>query len=166
MEEEIVNIPKYKKFWLSITKFERYPEMATEGVGRAFGYLIWLIFIFSFIFAIALIIKFADLAKKGIDFFDKNFNEISYSEGTLTLDAVNKSATTDWGNIVVNTEELSEEQLKQYENKKSYTDVEMVWLKEYVLLKYNNEVGKFYYKDILENLPTEEELNLHIDIND
>ena len=152
MEEEIVNIPKYKKFWLSITKFERYPEMATEGVGRAFGYLIWLIFIFSIIFAIALIIKFADLAKKGIDFFDKNFNEISYSEGTLTLDTVNKSATTDWGNIVVNTEELSEEQLKQYENKKSYTDVEMVWLKEYVLLKYNNEVGKFYYKDILENL--------------
>ena len=156
MEEEIVNIPKYKKFWLSITKFERYPEMATEGVGRAFGYLIWLIFIFSIIFAIALIIKFADLAKKGIDFFDKNFNEISYSEGTLTLDAVNKSATTDWGNIVVNTEELSEEQLKQYENKKSYTDVEIVWLKEYVLLKYNNEVGKFYYKDILENLQIKE----------
>ena len=152
MEEEIVNIPKYKKFWLSITKFERYPEMATEGVGRAFGYLIWLIFIFSIIFAIALIIKFADLSKKGIDFLDKNFNEISYSEGTLTIDAVNKSATTDWGNIVVNTEELSEEQLKQYENKKSYTDVEIVWLREYVLLKYNNEVGKFYYKDILENL--------------
>lgn len=152
MEEEIVNIPKYKKFWLSITKFERYPEMATEGVGRAFGYLTWLVFIFAIIFAMALIIKFADLAKKGIDFLDKNFNEISYSEGALTIDAVNKSITTDMGNIVVNTEELSEEQLKQYENKKSYTDVEIVWLREYVLLKYNEEVVKINYKDVLENM--------------
>lgn len=152
MEEEIVYIPKYKKFWYSITKFERYPEMATEGVKRAFSYLIWLVFVFALILAISLIIKFTDLAKKGINFLDKNFNEISYSEGVLTIDAVNKSATTDWGNVIVNTEELSEDQLKQYENKKSYTDVEFVWLKEYVLLKYDKEVGKIYYKDILENL--------------
>jgi len=126
--------------------------VATEGVGRAFGYLTWLVFIFAIIFAMALIIKFADLAKKGIDFLDKNFNEISYSEGALTIDAVNKSITTDMGNIVVNTEELSEEQLKQYENKKSYTDVEIVWLREYVLLKYNEEVVKINYKDVLENM--------------
>lgn len=152
MEEEIVYIPKHKKFWYSITKFERYPEMATEGVKRAFGYLIWLVFVFALILSIFLIIRFTDLAKKGINFLDKNFNEISYSEGVLTIDAVNKSATTDWGNVIVNTEELSEEQLKQYENKKSYTDVEIVWLKEYVLLKYDKEVGKIYYKDILENL--------------
>lgn len=152
MEEEIVYIPKYKKFWYSITKFERYPEMATEGVKRAFGYLIWLVFVFALILSIFLIIRFTDLAKKGINFLDKNFNEISYSEGVLTIDAVNKSATTDWGIVIVNTEKLSEEQLKQYENKKSYTDVEIVWLKEYVLLKYDKEVGKIYYKDILENL--------------
>ena len=31
--------PFFKKIWLSITKFERYPEMATEGVGKAISYL-------------------------------------------------------------------------------------------------------------------------------
>lgn len=155
MDEEVVNIPKYKKFWYSITKFERYPEMATEGVGRAFGYLAWLIFIFSVILAIAFVIKFTGLAKKGINFLDKNFNELTYSEGVLTIDTVNKSATTDWGNVIVNTEELSQEKLQEYENKKSYTDVEIVWLKEYVILKYDKESIKVQYKDILENLGIE-----------
>ena len=155
MDEEVVNIPKYKKFWYSITKFERYPEMATEGVGRAFGYLAWLIFMFSIVLAIVIIIKFSGLAKKGINFLDKNFNEISYSEGVLTIDTVNKSATTDWGNVIVNTEELPQEKLQEYENKKSYTDVEIVWLKEYVIIKYDKESLKVQYKDLLENLGIE-----------
>ena len=156
MNEEVVKIPKHKKFWYSITKFERYPEMATEGVGRAFGYLTWLIFTFSIIFAIALVIKFTGLAKEGIRFLDKNFNEISYSEGTITIDTVNKSATTDWGNVIVNTEELSKEKLEEYEKKKSYTDIEIIWLKEYVILKYNNETMKIEYKDVLDNFGVKE----------
>lgn len=152
MENEIVNIPKYKKFWYSITKFERYPEMATEGVGRAFGYIAWLVFMFSIILAIAFVIKFTGFAKKGIDFLDKYFNQLSYSEGVLTIDAVDKSATTDFGNVIVNTEELSKEKQQEYENKKNYADIEMIWLKEYVIVKYDQEVGKIYYKDILDNL--------------
>ena len=156
MEDEIVNIPKYKKFWYSITKFERYPEMATEGVGRAFGYIAWLMFMFSITLAIAFIIKFTGLAKKGIDFLDKNFNQLSYSEGVLTIDAVNKSTTTDFGNVIVNTEELSKEKQQEYENKKNYSDVEIIWLKEYVIVKFDQEVGKIYYKEILDNLGIKE----------
>ena len=37
----------FKKVWYSITKFERYPEMATEGVGSTFAYLAKLMLIFS-----------------------------------------------------------------------------------------------------------------------
>lgn len=151
MEEEIVYIPKHKKVWLSITKFERYPEMATEGVGKAFGYLVWLIFIFSLILSFAFVIKFAGITRKGVDFLDKNFNEINYSEGVLTIDSVNKSATTDWGNVIVNTEGLTEEKIKELENKKSLTDVEIIWLKECVIVKYNEATSRLYYKDILDN---------------
>ena len=156
MEEEIVYIPKHKKVWYSITKFERYPEMATEGVGRAFGYLAWIMFMFSIILAIAFIIKLTGVAKKGIDFLDKNFNQLSYSEGTLTIDTVNKSVTTDFGNVIVNTGELSKEKQQEYENKKNYSDIEIVWLKEYAIIKLDQEVGKIYYKDILDNLGIKE----------
>ena len=156
MEEEIVNIPKYKKFWLSITKFERYPEMATEGVGRAIGYLAWLVFMFSVILAVAFMINFMRFARKGIDFIDKNFNEITYSEGVLTIDDVNKSTTTDFGNVIVNTANLTETQIKELENKKSLTDVEIIWLKEFVIVKRDEGIGRFYYKDVLDGLHLKE----------
>ena len=55
---KINRIPLHKRFWYSITKFEKYPEMATEGVGRAFLYLGWLFFIFAIIVALGLTIKF------------------------------------------------------------------------------------------------------------
>ena len=45
-EFRVVNIGFFKKIWLSITKFERYPEMAAEGVGRAISYLAKLMLIF------------------------------------------------------------------------------------------------------------------------
>ena len=74
MEKDIiVKIPKYKKIWYSITKFEKYPEMATEGVGRAFSYLAWLIFMFSIILAIGIVIKFNIFAKESLNYLDKNF---------------------------------------------------------------------------------------------
>ena len=38
-KEEVVNINFFKKVWYSITKFEKYPEMATEGFGKAVKYL-------------------------------------------------------------------------------------------------------------------------------
>ena len=151
MEEEIVYIPKHKKVWYSITKFERYPEMATEGVGKAFGYLTWFMFMFAIILSVCFMIKFVGLTRQGIDFLDKNFNEITYSEGVLNLDTVNKSATTELGNVIVNTEELTEEQIKELENKKSLKDVEIIWLKECVIVKYNEGIARIYYKDILDN---------------
>ena len=151
MEEEIVYIPKHKKVWLSITKFEKYPEMATEGVWRAFRYLIWLIFIFAVILSVCLMIKFVGFMRQGVDFLDKNFNEITYSEGVLNLDSVNKSATTEWGNVIVNTEIITEEQIKELENKKSLKDLEIIWLRECIIVKYNEGVIRLYYKDILDN---------------
>lgn len=155
MEEEIVYIPKHKKFWLSITKFERYPEMATEGVGRAIGYLAWLVFMFSVILAVAFMIKFMGLARKGIDFIDKNCNEIIYSEGVLNVD--NIYATTDFGNVIVNTEELTEEQIKELENKKTLTNVEIICLREFVIIKQHDEqMVKIYYNDIFDNLEIKE----------
>ena len=40
--EEIVKIGFFKKVWYSITQFEKYPLMATEGIKRAVKYLIML----------------------------------------------------------------------------------------------------------------------------
>ena len=38
-ELRIKQIGFFKKVWYSITKIEKYPEMAAQGVGRALSYL-------------------------------------------------------------------------------------------------------------------------------
>ena len=37
--EEVKKQGFFKKVWYSITKIERYPEMAAQGLGRAFSYI-------------------------------------------------------------------------------------------------------------------------------
>ena len=80
-EERIVKIPHYKKFWYSITKFEKYPEMAAEGVGRAFLYYIWLFFIFAIIIAIGLVIRFSQIDEQQLfELEDNIIQQLDYPE--------------------------------------------------------------------------------------
>ncbi len=157
MEEEIiVNIPKYKKIWYSITKFEKYPEMATEGVGRAFSYLAWIIFMFSIIMAIGFLIEFNIFAKKGLNYIEKNFSEINYKNGELTIKTTDNESKISAGNILINTEDLSENEISEYENKTSLAKSEAIMLKNKVYFKFGEQTTSFSYIDILERLEIKE----------
>ena len=41
--EEYINLNFFQVIWYSITKFEKYPEMAALGVKRAIAYLMKLV---------------------------------------------------------------------------------------------------------------------------
>ena len=109
-KNETVKIPKYKKIWFSMTKFEKYPDMAAEGVGRAFGYLAWFIFIFSLIIAIGLVIKLNIVAREGISYIDQNFENISYENGILSITPDKQEINSNIGNLIIDTKELNKEQ--------------------------------------------------------
>ena len=51
-ENKTKNINFFKKLWYSITKFEKYPEMAAEGIRSAIKYLIIISFIVSIFISI------------------------------------------------------------------------------------------------------------------
>lgn len=155
-EQKIVKIPKYKKVWYSITKFEKYPEMATEGVGRAFSYLAWIIFMFSIILAIGILIKFNIFAKESLNYLDKNFSEINYNNGELTIKTTENNLKISIGNIIINTEELNENEIKEYENKNSLAKTEMIMLKDKVYFKIGEQSTSIPYKDILDKLEIKE----------
>ena len=155
-EERIVNIPKYKKVWYSITKFERYPEMATEGVGRAFSYLAWIIFMFSIILAIGILIKFNIFSKESLNFLEKNFSEINYSNGELTIKTTENDSKISIGNILINTKELTENEIKEYENKTSLAKAEIIMLKDRVYFKLGEQSTSMTYKEILDKLEIKE----------
>ena len=156
MDEEgkKVHNPKYKKFCYSINKFEKYPEMSAEGVGRAFGYLAWLMFIFSIFVVIGILIKFNSIAKQGIDYVDKNFEEINYNNGELSINnGENITAASSYGNLIINT---NIEDIKELEEQNSSNNLQIIWLKQQVIAKYGETERTFYYKDILEGFGVSE----------
>ena len=81
-KEEIVVVPLgfFKKLWYSITKFEKYPELATNGVGRAIKYLIQLIAIFAIVLVIGITYNFSKVVNKGIEYIENDLPNLSYQE--------------------------------------------------------------------------------------
>ena len=146
IENQIIKRPFFKKIWYSITKVEKYAELAAEGVGRAIGYVCLLLLIFSILISIGVSININHTTKKGIEFLDENFSEINYQNGILT---VKQKENINTGNIIVNTGELTSEQLTQYENSKS-NDLEIIWLNDRVIAKYASNSMTYYYKDVLD----------------
>ena len=142
-------IPLHKKFWYSITKFERYPEMASEGVGRAFGYLAWLIFMFALIFAIGLIIKTREIAIDGIEYLDTNFSEINYEGGNLSVSNIEGSSEIDYGRVKINTNELTSEQANAYKNSPT-AGTQFIWLSDKAIAKNGENSFEIYYRDVLD----------------
>ena len=126
-----IRIPLYKKFWYSCTKFEKYPEMASEGVGTAIGYLIWLMFIFALIIGIGLLIKFKIIVNQEIQILNRDFSSIHYKDGELKVVTENENVYTNMGNLIIRTDELSQEQINIYENTPSNKPEFICLLKPY-----------------------------------
>lgn len=47
--EEIIKTNFFKRLWYSISKIEKYPDMAAEGFKRALGYLVKIVMILTLV---------------------------------------------------------------------------------------------------------------------
>jgi len=83
--EEVIKISFLKKVWYSITQFEKYPEMALEGIKRAVKYLIFLTAIVSAFILIGSLLQLKDLVNELAQYIDKNIPEFSYVDGNLSM---------------------------------------------------------------------------------
>lgn len=83
--EEIVKIGFFKKVWYSITQFEKYPLMATEGIKRAVKYLIMLTAIVSIFIMIGSLLQLKNLVKEFAQYINENIPEFSYVDGNLSM---------------------------------------------------------------------------------
>lgn len=57
MEEQEIKKGFFRRIWYSLTKIEKYPNMAAEGLGKSLTYLTGLLLVCSIIFAIAIMFK-------------------------------------------------------------------------------------------------------------
>lgn len=151
-QNKIKKIGFFKKVWYSITKFERYPEMAVEGVGSAFAYLAKLMLIFSAILVIGMIYNLNQTLQQGMKYVDENFEEINYKDGILQVKPVNDKVSkteSERGTMIIDTETEDSQVIQEYEKDIRSAKIGIIWLKNKVII-YNDGVEEgYYYNDTL-----------------
>lgn len=141
----------FKKAWYSITKIEKYPEMATEGVPRAIGYLVKLALIISIVIGLGTIYQMNQSVKAGIDYIQNNLGDFSYKDGILDMksEAPITSEHSTLGKVIIDTKIDKEEDINKHINTLK-DENGVILLKDKALLKTasSNGIISYNYKDI------------------
>ena len=120
MEQKQTKMGFFKKMWNSITKIEKYPEMAADGVPKAIGYLAKLVLILSAVLCLGTIYQIHSLVKDGVDYLQNDFPDIAYSDGKLDVKSENEiiipAENSVLGETIINTKDIDEAKQNEYIN--------------------------------------------------
>ena len=149
----------FKKVWYSITKFEKYPEMATEGLGSAIKYLAIISLILTFFVVIGSTIEMNKLVQNVATYIEDNIPEFSYENNQVTMQTEEPIVIDDIqypniNKIVIETkaETDSEKQLAKQTNEIVGTTI--YFFKNQILLAKKQDDSKieeqsYSYKDFI-----------------
>ena len=146
----------FKKVWYSITKIEKYPDMAAEGVGRTIGYLAKLVAVFSIVFCLGMMYQTYNMIQEGVTYLKNEFPEFSYQDGVLTVDSEKEIVISEddsfVGRTIIDTKVEDEQKINQYINTITESGEGLIILKDRVLIKNGAVAGTitYYYKDTFE----------------
>ena len=162
-EKQEKKISFFKKLYYSITKFEKYPEMAAEGTMSSFRYLALLMIIFSIIVSTGLVIELQKTITSGAYYIQNELPDIEYSDGNLKVDSENvikkDSQIPAIDQIIIDTNTDSEEQINEYIESIPTDNTGILILKDKVIVKAieTNQKIEYSYKDILSSLNINQE---------
>ena len=155
-KQENVDISKkgfLKKVWYSITKLERYPELAVEGVPKAFIYLLKLVAILTIVSCAGSLYQLNIVVKNGVDYINNDFPEFSYEDGFLDVQSEETLTyeNENFGKIIIDTKTEDEAQINNYINDITERGNGVVILKDKVSLKTGAVSGTvtYNYSEIL-----------------
>ena len=146
----------FKKVKYSVFNIEKYPEMATEGLGKALSYIAKLVVILAIVLSIWILWQTYQIIKEGVSYLENQFPDFSYSDGILTVNT-EEPITIDneqFGRIIVDTKTDSEETINQYLNSINEYGAGTLILKNRVVLKNIAMVGEisYNYKESLDSI--------------
>ena len=165
MEEKVVKISFFKKIWYSITKFEQYPTMATEGLKRAIKYLVMLATIISVCMIICALHEMNTIISNLTNYVQENIPEFSYSDGTISMDiqetmAIAETEKVGIEQIIINTSIGTDEEKEQLQKENAKEGLSLFLFKDEIILKaqiedYETVEQKYTYQDIITNFTGE-----------
>ena len=88
--KELKGLGFFKKVKYSIFNIEKYPELATEGIGKALTYIAKLVVILAVVLSVWTLYQTYQMINEGTNYLENEFPDFSYSDGTLTVDSQDK----------------------------------------------------------------------------
>lgn len=156
MSEEKQEIEKtlkqgfFKKVWNSITKIEKYPDMASEGLGRAFTYICRIVAILAVILCLGTLYQTHQMLQEGMQYLKNEFPEFSYQEGILDVASEGKMTISEddsyVGRTIIDTKTQEEQVINQYISEIQDSGTGMIILKDKVILKNKAVAGTISYQ--------------------
>ena len=140
----------FKKVWYSITKIERYPEMAAQGLGKAFSYICKVVAILAIILCFGSMYQAYQILQEGVAYLQNEFPEFSYSDGILSIDSENPitiSAEDSYvGEAIIDTKTEDQQTVNQYISEIEQSGDGIVVLNNRVIVKTSSISGTISYE--------------------
>lgn len=156
--EEIIKTNFFKRLWYSISKIEKYPDMAAEGFKRALGYLVKIVMILTLVISAGMIYQTHILVQKGVNYLNNEFPEFTYKDGILSVASETELKINQEklpiGEVIVDTNTDDEQKVNQYINEVTENEEGVVVLKDKIIVKNSSVVGtiNYSYKDTFEQM--------------
>ena len=145
--KEVKGMGFFKKVKYSIFNIEKYPEMATEGIGNTLSYIAKLVMILAVVLSVWTLYQTYQMINEGTSYLENEFPDFSYSDGTLTVDSEEAIIIENeqFGKIIVDTNTDSEETINKYLNQINEYGTGALVLKNRAVLKNITMIGEVSY---------------------
>ena len=164
--QKIVNIGFFKKVWYSITKFEKYPEMATEGFGRALKYLIILSAFVTLCMTIGSTISMRNVVFQLADYVQNNIPEFTYEDGNIQMDVtepifIEEVAYDGIDRIIINPLIEDKEEKVLFREQNSQNGITIFFFKNQIVIQTVTDdieasVSPYTYQDFIKSYTGED----------
>lgn len=130
----------FKKIWYSIDKIDKYAELAAEGLGRAFKYLVILMIILACIASIRNVYVTSKTINHVAHYIEQTIPELNFKEGKLNVESESAiiDDETELGKIIIDTNVEDEETINKYIEDVKEDENAIIILKNKVIMK---EIG-------------------------
>ena len=138
--EGVVNINFFKKVWYSITKFEQYPAMATEGVARAIKYLITLVAIVTAFVMCGSLVQMKKTVNDLSQYIEQNIQDFTVTDGKVEMNIeqpikIENIQYDGIDKIIIDPLAETSEQKEQSENDETVVGTTIFFFKDEIVLK-------------------------------
>lgn len=139
----------FKKMWYSITNIDKYPEMAAEGLGRAFTYLAKIVAILTIVLCLGMLYQTHIQIKNFAKYLQQDFPDFSYKDGILEIYAEQpidiEEDISQIGKTIIDTKTENQEEINQYIELIEQNNSGVIILKDRVILKNSAVSGTISY---------------------